>query len=363
MVISPVHFPQYRFGSARVLADQCSWQRWYYSRGTTALLNGLLAIGRKRKKAVIRVWFPDYFCKEPLDVFAPFPIEVWFYPVRKSLEPDYQQCEARAQKESPPDALVLVHYFGFPNHLDSARAFCTRQGIELVEDCAHVLRPFGAVGTSGACASFSPWKLLPLPELGVLSAAPELVPFIESRPPAYSPMPLARVYVKREIQRLLCMMEVNWYRSSADSGSIPIRYTPAANGLAIALLARYGSVLEWVVRRRRQNYALLESFFKEHSLKSLLFQELPHAVVPYCFPYFTRLPAAAVSRALIQQGIPAYPWPTLPEKVKKDQASHKEANWLAKQVLLLPIHQNVSLKQLEYMKRVLSEAGKDNPYL
>lgn len=287
-------------------------------------------------------------------ILEKFPFDITYYAVQKNCEPDWDNVEDLCKKEHP-DAMVLVHYFGFPNNLAVAKKFCDTHDIALIEDCAHVLTPYGQVGTTGSLRVFSPWKLLPLPELGLLSAASTLTPFFVSYPAVSLPFTLLRWYTKREIQRLLCAVGVNWYRRRVVESSALDSHDINPDRCSIRLFHYYKNILESVRAHRMQNYRILESFFKERFFERFLFPELPEGTVPYCFPYLTREPAAEVSRVLIRRGIPAFPWPTLPLKVRKDKERHERAHWLAEHMLLLPVHQNVSVRQIEYMKRILSD--------
>ena len=57
-----------------------------------------------------------------------------------------------------------------------------------------------------------------------------------------------------------------------------------------------------------------------------------------------------------QSAVPASSWPDLPPKVLGIRDEHKAAVWVQKHILLLPVHQDLSDKQVEYMAFKLSEA-------
>lgn len=71
-------------------------------------------------------------------------------------------------------AVMVTHYFGFPQDLRALRALCDRHGLQLLEDCAHCL--FGEhdgqpVGSTGDYAIGSIMKFLPVYEGGCLVSA------------------------------------------------------------------------------------------------------------------------------------------------------------------------------------------------
>ena len=86
-----------------------------------------------------------------------------------------------------------------------------------------------------------------------------------------------------------------------------------------------------------------------------LFKDLPDGAVPYVFSFLTKQSAQQVSKKFIKRGIPAYPWPDLPEIIKNNTADHPWANWYVEHLLLLPIHQNVTIRQVKYIKKHLVE--------
>ncbi|MEW6201638.1 MAG: DegT/DnrJ/EryC1/StrS family aminotransferase, partial [bacterium] len=62
-------------------------------------------------------------------------------------------------------ALICPHYFGFPAPIDAIRQFCDRNGLDLIEDCAHAMgacyngKPVGSFGKA-AFVSFETSKML-----------------------------------------------------------------------------------------------------------------------------------------------------------------------------------------------------------
>ncbi|MFN3547358.1 MAG: DegT/DnrJ/EryC1/StrS family aminotransferase [Mesorhizobium sp.] len=112
-------------------------------------------------------WFPEYFCNESAGLLRNGQTDIVVYPVTRDLDPDWPACEALAAA-SPPDAFVLVHYFGRAGEAARARAFCDRHGARLVEDATHVLRPVDGIGEAGDFACFSPRKFFDIPDGGVL---------------------------------------------------------------------------------------------------------------------------------------------------------------------------------------------------
>lgn len=374
MVISPVHFPQYRSGPRTSRGNSFFDTSRYFGRGSWALAYGIMAIAKKRGKHMARVWLPDYFCKEPLEILAQFPIVVDYYPMKKNLEPDRDTLNTMCARQERPDAIVLVHYFGFPNNVAEAKTFCDARGIELIEDCAHVMNPYQEVGRTGGCAVFSPWKFLPIPLLGALQVRESLRDFVPILYPRHRALFGIRWCIKREMQRMLCAMGVNWYAKSHKSSLRPAPPTPLPRGedgrvdarsgeelraspdtFSLRLLKHYMGQVDYIRARRRQNYKALETFLKERYPEMLLFKNLPDSVTPYLFSLILKEPAKKYVDELIRRGIPAVQWPALPDVVRVNPERFPTAHFYAEHLMLLPVHQNVSKAQIEYMKGQIQE--------
>lgn len=97
---------------------------------------------------------------------------VRYYPMRSDLSIPAGEVEEKLL-DLTPDAILFVHYFGFPD-----RSFATLANIAVdlgalvVEDCARALfsrdRAGRLLGSTGDCAIFSLHKLLPVPNGGLL---------------------------------------------------------------------------------------------------------------------------------------------------------------------------------------------------
>ena len=100
-------------------------------------------------------------------------MQLVFYPVTENLNPDWRLLHALVLLNGKPDVFILVHYFGFPGEIRNAFQFCQQVGAVLLEDGAHVLTPIGGIGKFSWASVFSPYKLLPVPKLGVLVTSKE----------------------------------------------------------------------------------------------------------------------------------------------------------------------------------------------
>jgi len=95
-----------------------------------------------------------------------------FYRVRPNAAVDLDDLASRIG--SGTRAIMVTHYFGFPQDMRPIRALCNARGVALIEDCAHCFigehggRPVGAWGDYAIASSM---KFLPVYEGGALVSA------------------------------------------------------------------------------------------------------------------------------------------------------------------------------------------------
>ena len=334
----------------------------FYSRGMWAMAEGIAAILHKRDKKNGQVWLPDYFCNEALAPLRNKKINLYFYPIKNDLSPDWDMIELQVKRSCPPHAFVLVHYFGFPNCLDEARGFCDKHSAELLEDCAHLLLPVNGCGQN--TAFFSPRKLLPLPEGGLLIMPEDISVQQTQQIFVHDKKLILKWLALRLAQRMMLTIGISWhcFRKTAI-GNANSRHTDRISGsmrmfpdkYTLKLLAVMEKGLKQIVEKRRENYMRLLRAVDGIKVLKPLFPSLPDYVCPYAFPIIVSDGRDAVARQLNHFGIPAGSWPDLPPEVLERYDEHKTAVWLQKHILLLPVHQDLSDKQVEYMAFKLRE--------
>src|SRR5205823_4712706 len=84
-------------------------------------------------------------------------------------------------------AILVTHYFGFPQAMASICDFAQRHGIPVIEDCAHAVfgtadgRPIGAWGDY---AAVSLMKFFPVYDGGCLASATHALDDLDLQPPS-----------------------------------------------------------------------------------------------------------------------------------------------------------------------------------
>jgi dTDP-4-amino-4,6-dideoxygalactose transaminase len=329
------------------------------------LAAGIEAVRRATEETSITIWFPDYFCNEALDLVRCLPVAVKFYPIREDLTPDWPVLEECAASQPGAHVLVLVHYFGFPNAMNEAKAFCGQHSMVLLEDAAHVLIPGAEIG-QGDLLIFSPRKLLAVPSGGILVASGDWARHLVDvsrvrRVKAYTIRWLGR----RLAQKALLHLHIPWHRLRSIyqggwfEGNTNVLYGGALEGcdpFVLRLLTVMEQHIEEVIERRRHNYRLLLEWASQLAQARPLFASLPDGVCPYAFPLLVDHGSTNVVARLQACGIPASRWPDLPPEVLAAKEEHHVAMRTHEQLLLLPVHQSLTPHQIDAVGQRLQVA-------
>jgi dTDP-4-amino-4,6-dideoxygalactose transaminase len=309
-----------------------------------------------------RLLAPAYVCDSILPAPAALGVEVEYVATDRVLGLDLEALERALAGGAR--ALLLVHYCGFAApSLEAVAALCARFGAALIEDCAQALysAPGGEpLGRRGAAAIFSPWKSLPLSDGGVLALNGPAVPDDLAR----LPRPPAALTARRLAYRSLGLLETAlghsprlWLlRSRGLRRKLQARVAQEAlrprrgSRLAEALLR--GTDPTAVVARRRAHYLEIEPAVRGATWAQPLFETLPAGVCPLGFPLVVERREWARARLLAAGiNVRAY-WEQLPTGVTAERFPAARA--LADRILVLPVHQSLTPRQLRHLLAVLA---------
>jgi dTDP-4-amino-4,6-dideoxygalactose transaminase len=331
-----------------------------FARGRHALWYGVQALELRPGDEVLA---PAYHCGTEIEVLARAGLVCRFYEATDTLEPNEPELEALLSPRTR--ALLLIHYFGFPQDAPRWRAWCDARGLLLLEDCAPAWLASvdgHPVGTFGHLAVFSFYKTLPLPDGAAL--------LVRSRPPRPRAtanaglFAIAKGHVKwtmarsATVDRLLAALEDEYVPDLAlgDPDSAPSRGTR----FLLPRLARPGAA-----ERRRANYARLLAEFAPHV--PVPFDTLPAGACPLIFPVETR-PGERLAERLEREGVPARRyWPILHPLLPQD-AFPRAVTW-HERFVALPVHQGLRASDLARvagaLRRALgassADAGRESP--
>lgn len=333
-----------------------------YRYGRLSLVAGVEAVRKAASGERVTVWVPGYFCNEVLDPLRGLSVALRFYPIQDDLTPDWAALEEWAARESGSQIFVLVHYFGFPNAIEVARKFCDRYKMVLLEDAAHVLFPVLPMGL-GDLLVFSPRKLLAAPSGSVLVISSGFAPYLADDSRDARAGETLGWLVRRLTQMMLVRLHVPWHllRVALQQGSLSSNTSglrrlkvESCDPYALKLLTVMEQESDEVVKRRRDYYRQLLDLTSELIESRPLFPVLPDGVCPYVFPMLLGRRSKDVVARLQARGIPASQWPDLPPEVLANKEEHKSAISIYEHLLLLPVHQSLTRKQVEAVGRAAS---------
>jgi perosamine synthetase len=347
---------------------------------------GCMAIGLALQDAQVgagdEVLMPAYHCISMVEPVLWRNADAVFYRVNADTSVDLSDIEAKITSRTR--ALLVAHYFGFPQNMARIRALCDVRKLLLIEDCAHAF--FGSVdqaplGSYGDYAIASTWKFFPSPEGGLLvSARRELNNIALQKPglrfqaktmvnalehalayrrfPVFGPLIKVPLILKDWTLRILnnksAKAPLPWTpaQTSADE-----KVSPASWGFDPVLVSQQMSVFsQWIavhaskqriVESRRANYVRLLKEFSQLSGCRPLFPTLPAEIVPHVFPLLIDNPDP-VFHLLKRQGVPIirfgeYLWPAMPRTLCTVSAD------LSRRVFQFPCHQDLLPEELEWM--------------
>lgn len=261
----------------------------------------LTRMGVPAKGSVLLPSYVGWSPREGSGVFDPIRelgASYSFYRMTRELKIDLEDL-ARALGGEPSRALLLIHYFGYPDPFAREAAALAREaGVVVVEDEAHALLSDlvgGVCGRAGAASLFSLHKMLPLDTGG-----------------------------------LLVLNDLQWHQPSRET--VPVQ----------ALAARLSEFdLAGIAKVRRENAAFLARRLEPlHGALTPLRPELPPGVVPQTFPVLLRqAPRDDVYARMNAAGFGVVSlYHTLISEL--EETSFPDSHWISRRILNLPIHQD-----------------------
>lgn len=309
------------------------------------------------------VLVPSYICRAAIDPLIAYGADVEFYAVKRDCSIDLPDLERRITPLTR--ALVIVHYFGFPQPLAHLRRLCDERRLALIEDCAHVLSGETegiAMGTVGDAAVFSWRKFLPIYDGAELMI---------NRPKSNAKIDCTKESSLFTLRVAANMLDASLGRTSnpllkAVYGGIRLgettfrklthrrlRNAPMLQAEANAIFFDLESVnwpmcrlSRWTMRHsnvpkivtiRRRNYNMLLDELSSSKHIRPLFPDLPLSVCPWVCPVvFTDSDSAHTF--LRGEGIPAATWGGVRHPLVT-RGRFTDSDFLYDNLVFLPVHQ------------------------
>ncbi len=328
----------------------------FFDSGRSALWAALTRLGIGPGHEVL---LPAYLCDSVVSPVRAVGARPTFYPIGREMLLDLGALATMIGPQTR--AVILIHYLGFPAPVHEVRQLCASAGLALIEDCAHALfsrlgdRLLGSIGDA---AIFSPWKSLPLPDGGLLALNSS-----DDGSEQRLDQPSALATMARLAYRALGAVETRagWSPRSGLLRRPGLRRRLHDRTSGAPVRPRLGSRISWrllrgapaeqIVARRRENYRLLLDNSSDLGWACPLFGDLPEGVCPLGFPLIVdqrdrwrdELLASGVN-------VRTY-WEHLPAQV--DLERFPDAAWLRDSTLVLPVHQGLRSRQIDWLARRL----------
>ncbi len=375
----PVVTPSTFGGDARATLPSVLDAKWILP-----LTYGRMAIGLALRDMGIKpgekVLIPAYHCLSmvaPVEWAGAKPV---YYRVREDATADLEDIRSRVEPDTR--AIMVTHYFGFPQDIAPIRALCDEKGIVLLEDCAHAL--FGEhggqpLGSYGDYTIASPMKIFPIYDGGLLTSNRRPLDRIPLSPLGWvfslraASILLERsleyrrlgfignllavpLWLKTEILRLAKAVGPGkpdeWFgpavgeRSSGRTGDFDSRWIDRRMSLTSRSLMRLASKPR-IAEIRRRHYQTLLDRLSGLPGSAPLFPTLPDGVVPFAFPLVVFEPEE-IFHSLKTHGVPIMRFGEfLSDEV--DPHAFPEAVHLSRRVFQFPCHQDMEARDMEWM--------------
>lgn len=347
----------------------------YFYSGRYALAAAMTALKLTPSQIVL---LPAYNCWVEIDPFIRSGAKVDWYRVNKDFSIDVEDIFCRIRPETR--AILIIHYFGFPQPLDEILKVCKERKIVLIEDCAHALLSNDGdtpLGSKGDMAIFSLRKTVPIPDGGCLLINNKELAFARDR--EIQPNRFSTYYVLSEMLVGGSTEENSWtdlisqtiftlnlsvakiarwglraaHKLLKDTGEY--LFYPSGNhfwdeakgwGMSkISLLILCNIDFKQIKARRRQNFQYLLEQLGASDKFSLPIRNLPDGVCPLLFPLIVD-ERDRIYREMKSRGISGHDWwgdfhPAVP------WSNFSEVVDLKQNIFGIPVHQSLQKKDLD----------------
>ena len=332
-----------------------------FSHGRYALAAVLRSLGIERGKTVL---VPAYHCRTMIDPVVRLGGTVEFFPLQADLTPDWTRLDACIASAVQPVALLLPHYFGFPQSADQVRTWCDQHGVAYVEDCSHAL--FGEIdgkpiGSFGDVAIASPYKFFASEDGGLARSMKDGLPAIRPAPALadelraiWRSMEKLLQGVGRQLPGAVLKEDPTpcWRDETREETGISAQYDSASEArqaLRWSRLVMKGSSIDRIAQARRRNYQTWLTAVSGLPGCRPQFPILLDTVVPYMFPLWLEN-AEQIFFRLKRVGVPIFRWDEL-------AVSDCEVSRQARLSLIhVPCHQGIGQSEMSWMIEMVRRA-------
>jgi len=310
-------------------------------------------IGTLKLTTKDEILLPSYLCPWILPPIREEGVNVKFFKIKKDLTVDIDDIKNKVSYNTK--ALLIIHYFGFPQPIEEILDLCESKNLFLIEDCAHAfLSKYNGklLGSFGNSSIFSYRKTLPVPDGALLVYKnPSLVPMqIDGK------INLMRSLYSIMETSALVLNQYSYYSPidflvrglSYSAKKIINIYPKPTNPSYITRLLMHKFDLEEIINRKRNNFRyLLENL----DIKGFqpLYPDLPEGVCPLWFPVLTEN-RDIIRKKLKKSGISTPLFWKLPKEISETQ--FRDSWNVSNKILSIPIG-SIQEVDMSYIVQIL----------
>lgn len=338
----------------------------FFSLGRYALLSGLIELGLKKGDIII---IPAYICRSTIKPLQSYGYKIMFIDIGNNLELPIDVIKNNLIKNHKIKALLVVHYFGFMQNIDRIVKICNEFGVKVVEDSSHSLLSNLIKcenNPQGDIEIFSMRKSLPIVDGGALRFNEKKYGEVIIQESHFLSLFSDIKYLFfRFLEKILTTLGLNIYSKLINNLKMSYRENKDYENNVFNIKASQPSIMlkkylsndkylkdtrNKIINNFNQLIQALQSFgFKVH-IESIIGSNVPQACIVYDFD-------GGLVDYLRSNGIGAWQWPNdeMPDEILQKKNLYPNSIFFDKKIVLIPIHQSLSSRQIKYMIKILSK--------
>jgi len=339
--------------------DFDSTQYEFHFLGREALLSCMIKLGLKSGDNII---IPAYICDSSIKPLHVYGFNLIFIDIDKNLNLPCSELK-RIIDSKEIKALLLVHYFDYKQEIKEIMDLCREQRIKVIEDMSHGFLSqllTNKKSIMGDAEIFSIRKSLPTADGGAMRINNTIQNSNKTNILAASDL---NYLILRYFERIVVWMGINIF--SQFINNFKNKFRRARNEIPSFNVKTYK--ISWQLQKYLGNKQYL-SASQQKITKN--FNQLSIALQNNGFRLFHKsLKDNAVPQACIvyddngglveylrSEGIGAWQWPNdeIPDEVSDNSDQYPNTVFFDKNLVLIPVHQSLTEKKINYMIRVLS---------
>lgn len=336
----------------------------FYRLGRDALLSGLLTLGLKKGDSVI---IPAYMCDSTIKPLREYGFNVVFIDIEKDLSLSITKLK-KVIKDNQIKALILVHYFGLTQNFDKVIDVCRGYSVKVIEDASHSFMSQFSRNKDDIKSDaevFSIRKSLPIIDGGALRINHNS--YDETKNNTSKCVSITsdfKYLIQRFLEKISTGLGINIYGQSINNIKTKLRSKNSNDTYDFNVKACQAS---WQLKKYLGNEKYLQDAQQiivnnfnqlSQSLQNLgfrlLVESVEKSVVPQaCIVYDDK---GGLVDYLRSKGVGAWRWPDeeMPKEVAQNSVQYPNAIFFDEKLVLIPIHQSLGNKQINYIIQVLS---------